>query len=131
MRSERGQFFVALLKTEHKRGQVWVLPKGHVELDSGERIADAARREVEEEAGLKDLSVQDRLGVVRFTFQAEGTVVRKTVHYYLMMTNQKTLSPQIEEGLIDAAWFPIDVAIQMLAYDTDQDIVTRAKEKLR
>lgn len=130
VRQERGQWLVALLKTEHKRGQVWVLPKGHVELALNENVSDAAKREVQEEAGLKDLSIKDQLGITRFTFQAENALVRKTVHYFLMTTTQKELAPQIEEGLIEAAWFPIDVAIQNLAYDTDQDIVRRAKAKL-
>ncbi len=129
-RQERGQWVVALLKTEHKKGEVWVLPKGHVELEKNEKISEAARREVQEEAGIKDLSVKDQLGITRFTFQAEDAVVRKTVHYFLMTTGQKLLTPQIEEGLIEAAWFPIDLAIQMLEYDTDQDIVAKAREKL-
>lgn len=129
-RQERGQWLVALLKTEHRRGEVWILPKGHVELEQKERISDAARREVEEEAGITDLSVRDQLGVTRFAFQAEDALVRKTVHYFLMTTGQKTLVPQAEEGMIDAAWFPIDVAITQLEYDTDQDIVMKAREKL-
>jgi ADP-ribose pyrophosphatase YjhB (NUDIX family) len=130
VREERGQWFVALLKTEHKRGDVWVLPKGHVEMDRNEGIPEAARREVEEEIGLKDLSVKDQLGVTKFSFQAETALVRKTVHYFLMITGQKQLFPQAEEGFSEAAWFPIDVAITTLIYDTDQDIVRKAREKL-
>lgn len=130
VRQNDGQWLVALLKTEHKRGQVWVLPKGHVELGSGERIADAAKREVQEEAGLTDVVVKNQLGVTRFTFQAEGTMVDKTVHYFLMLTHEEKLTAQQEEGLLKAAWFPIDAAIENLAYDTDQEIVRRAKERL-
>lgn len=130
VREERGQWMVALLKTEHKRGPVWVLPKGHVEAEKSERISEAARREVAEEAGVNDLSVKDQLGITRFTFQAEEALVRKTVHYFLMTTGQKKLIPQAEEGFIDAAWFPIAVAIQTLEYDTDQEIVARAQQKL-
>lgn len=130
VRMERGGWFVALLKTEHRKGEVWVLPKGHVELEKKERISDAAKREVQEETGLKDLSVKDQLGVARFSFQAEGTLVRKTVHYYMMITQQKTLVPQEEEFFLEAGWFPIDVAIQMLEYDTDKDVVAKAREKL-
>lgn len=130
VRKDKDDYLVALLKTEHKRGEVWVLPKGHVELHKGERISEAAKREVEEEAGVRDLSVKDQLGVTRFTFQAEDAVVKKTVHYFLMLTQQKTLTPQEEEGLIDAAWYQIDEAIQQLEYDTDQDIVSRAQVKL-
>lgn len=130
MRREGEQWHVALLKTEHKRGLVWVLPKGHVELKTGERISEAARREVQEEAGLKDLSVKDQLGVTRFRFQTEDAVVYKTVHYFLMTTTQRQLVPQADEGLLEAAWFPITEAIEALEYDTDQDIVRRALGRL-
>lgn len=130
-RQEDGEWYVALLKTEHKRGEVWVLPKGHVELHQGERVSDAARREVQEEAGLRDLSVKNQLGVTRFKFQAENTLVYKTVHYFLMVTQQKQLAPQADEGLLEAAWFKIEEAIKKLEYDTDQDIVRRARDRLR
>lgn len=129
-RREGDQWLVALLKTEHKRGLVWVLPKGHVEHVAQEKISEAARREVEEEAGVRDASVKEQLGVTRFRFQAENAVVAKTVHYFLMTTQQKQLTPQIEEGLLEAIWAPIEQAVTMLAYDTDQDIVRRAYERL-
>ncbi len=129
-RQELGKWFVVLLKTEHKRGEVWVLPKGHVELKQGERVSEAARREVQEEAGLLDLSVKDELGVTRYTFQAEGTLVRKKVHYFLMVTQQKRLIPQTEEGILAAQWASIDGAIDLLEYDTDKEIVSRARQRL-
>lgn len=129
-RRDGATWLIALLKTEHKRGEVWVLPKGHVEPAANETVADAAQREVREEAGLTDLSVKEQLGVTRYAFQAEQALVRKTVHYFLMVTQQKRLSPQKEEGLIDAVWQTFDEAIAMLAYDTDKDIVARARERL-
>lgn len=130
VREENGSWLVALLQTEHKRGVVWVLPKGHVELDADETVAAAAKREVQEEAGITDLVVKNQLGVTRFRFQAETAVVYKTVHYFLMVTTQIELTPQEEEGLIGAAWFPITQAIAELAYDTDQEIVQRADDIL-
>lgn len=130
MRIEGEEHLVALLQTEHKKGKVWVLPKGHVELHKNESIDQAAKREVEEEAGLKDLEVRDLLGTTQFVFQAEDAVVRKTVHYYLMLTKQTKLVPQVEEHLLDAQWFPIARAIKQLEYDTDQEIVMKAGQKL-
>lgn len=126
-RQDRGLWLVALLKTEHRRGQVWVLPKGHVETDRKERVDDAAKREVQEEVGIADLVVKEQLGTTRFVFQAEEVLVKKTVHYYLMTTEQVELKPQEEEGFVEAKWFPISVAITMLEYDTDQDIVAKAQ----
>ncbi len=127
MRKERGGWVAALLKTQHRRGSVWVLPKGHVELHRNEKIFEAAKREVQEEAGIQTLEVKERLGSTRFMFQAETALVKKTVHYFLMVTDQQELTPQEEEGFVDAGWFPIDVAIGMLEYDTDQDIMRKAK----
>lgn len=125
-----GLWVVAILKTEHKRGEVWVLPKGHVELAEKETVADAALREVKEEAGISSLAIRDQLGVTRYSFQAEGALVKKTVHYFLLVTDQKRLTPQQEEGLTEAKWEPIDQAINLLAYETDKSIVERAREKL-
>ncbi len=130
VRQERGQWVVALLKTEHRRGSVWVLPKGHVETDKREAIADAAKREVQEEAGIMDLIVKEQLGTTRFVFQAEEALVKKTVHYFLMVTTQQELHPQAEEGFSEAAWFPLGVAGTMLEYDTDQNIVAKAQQIL-
>lgn len=130
VRQENGHWLVAILKTKHKRGPVWVLPKGHVELGAGETVSNAARREVQEEAGLSELFVKEQLGVTRFSFQAETALVKKTVHYFLMITSQVKLTPQAEEGLLEAVWQPIDKAIAMLAYDTDQQIVERARDRL-
>lgn len=127
VRQERGQWLVALLKTEHRRGEVWVLPKGHVETTRKERVDEAAKREVQEEVGIQELTLKEQLGTTRFVFQAEEALVKKTVHYYLMTTEQVELKPQEEEGFIDAGWFPIGVAITMLEYDTDQDIVAKAQ----
>lgn len=107
-----------------------MLPKGHVELQAGERVSEAAKREVQEEAGLTDLSVKDQLGVTRYAFQAEGALIRKTVHYFLMTTQQKKLTPQQEEHFLDAKWVPIDEAMRLLAYETDQETVSRAAAKL-
>lgn len=130
VRSEREEWLVALLKTEHKRGEVWVLPKGHVEPEEGETVPEAAVREVQEEAGITSLSIKEQLGITRYSFQTEEALIRKTVHYFLMTTSQKKLTPQKEEYLIDAIWQPIDEAINQLEYDTDKNIVAKAREKL-
>ncbi len=129
-RKDKHNWLIALLKTTHKSGPVWVLPKGHIEPSNGETAALAAQREVQEETGLKDLSVKEQVGITRYSFQAENTLVKKTVHYFLILTNQKKLIPQQEEGLIDACWQPINRAVKMLAYDTDKDMVAKAKQRL-
>ena len=79
---------------------------------------------------MPDLSVKDQLGITRFKFQVENGVVYKTVHYFLMVTSQKKLFPQEEEGLLDAKWFNFDEAMKALEYDTDQEVVWRGLERI-
>ena len=54
----------------------WGLPKGHLEV--GEPPADAARREVAEETGLRDLIVRGPIQVIDWYFRFRGTPMRKS-----------------------------------------------------
>lgn len=142
IRRIRGQWHVALLKTRHRRGEVWVLPKGHVERATGETRDAAAVREVKEELGISEVRILRKLGIVRWEFLGErqevtgspksppkqGQAVRivKTVHHYLMEGLSERIRPQAEEGLLAARWVPYRTALRMLAYPTDRSVVARA-----
>lgn len=71
VRKLRGRWHVALLKTRHRRGEVWVLPKGHIEHHRGERQDAAAVREVKEELGITKVRVIRKLGTVQWQFIGE------------------------------------------------------------
>lgn len=71
VRKLRGRWHVALLKTRHRRGEVWVLPKGHVEHHQSETKDAAAVREVREELGIAKVRVVRKLGTVRWQFIGE------------------------------------------------------------
>lgn len=148
IRRIRGRWHVALLKIRHARGEVWVLPKGHVEHHRGETKDVAAVREVQEELGIEKVRVLRKLGVVRWQFRGErerqtGPVLRpgpsgkpvrrgapvlvvKTVHHYLMEGLSPTLRPQRSEGFLAARWVPLRQALHLLAYPTDREIVSKA-----
>ena len=53
VRWENARIYVALIR--EKGYQSYILPKGHV--DEGESLEQAARREIEEEAGLTNLKL--------------------------------------------------------------------------
>lgn len=103
VRIENGQIFVALLQEGGLPG--YVLPKGHI--DPGEDEETAARREVEEEAGIQDLKLIAKLGSKqRMDFEKKEW---KTIHYFLYLTQQTDPKPSDPKHLPEyTTWFPID-----------------------
>lgn len=82
----------------------YVLPKGHVE--PGEDLEAAARREVEEEAGLTNLRLLGPLGSrERLDHAKRGW---KVTHYFLFATGQEVGVPTDTSRLYRLEWFSLD-----------------------
>jgi len=84
----------------------WDFPKGHIE--GGETDADAALREVAEETGITELTIEKDLNSTYHIFKNENEqFVLKETHWYQMRTHsEKTPVPQTEESISDAKWIP-------------------------
>ena len=87
-----------------KRNGRWDLPKGKVEV--GERIEDAALREVTEETGISDLVLLESLGQTYHTYEMHGNVELKTTFWFRARhTGGRTAGkPQREEGISAIEW---------------------------
>jgi 8-oxo-dGTP pyrophosphatase MutT (NUDIX family) len=80
-----------------RRGK-WDLPKG--KLDEGELLETCAVREVKEETGLSNISLEKPLCISYHTYQQDGKSVLKESHWYLMKAaNNEILVPQTEEDI--------------------------------
>ena len=81
----------------------WDLPKGKIE--SGEQIEEAAIREIEEECGISELSINRKLGDTFHIYQLNDSWILKQTYWFEMKTSFKGgLVPQQEEGITKVEW---------------------------
>ena len=124
VRRMRGRDYVAAVRV--KGGTVLALPKGHIE--KGERGAEAAQREVREEAGVAGELVE-KLGDVRYWYQRDGERVLKVVSFFLFRYRSGSVRNHDHE--VDSAeWVPLDDAPRLLEYKGERDMASAALSRL-
>ena len=85
------------------RNKRWDLPKGKVE--KGEKMKEAALREVEEECGVTIFKNKDKLCRTFHVYELNnGIVLKKTNWYNMTVKGRPKLIPQKEEGITKAEW---------------------------
>ena len=95
------------LKTNHFlfifRNKKWDLPKGRINKNEG--VQKAAIREVEEETGVKNLSITKPLNTTFHIFKRNRKYRLKKTFWYLMETDYNgELTPETKEGIEKAIW---------------------------
>jgi 8-oxo-dGTP pyrophosphatase MutT (NUDIX family) len=106
--------------------KVLALPKGHP--DPGESAADAAVREVREEAGVRS-TVREKLGDVRYFYQRGGRRIAKVVSFYLL--DYVAGEPEEHDHEVEVArWMALEQAAKELTYKGERDMAARALERL-
>lgn len=100
-----------------KRNGFWDIPKG--KLENGETIEECAVREVEEEIGAKDLSIEKFLCDTYHIYQADGKKYGKTTHWYLMgfENSEYDFSPEVKEGITEVKWEDLEQAKAMVEFE--------------
>lgn len=89
------------------RNGKWDLPKGKIE--KGEDIRACAIREVEEECGISGLEIISSLEQTYHTYMQDGKEILKRTYWFKMCCDFKgKLTPQKEEGIMEAVWFDKD-----------------------
>jgi len=107
--------------------QVLALPKGHPE--DGESPADAALREVREEAGV-EATVREKLGDVRYWYQRDGLRIAKTVTFFLL--EYVSGEPADHDHEVEhARWMGLDEAARSLTYEGEREMAARALLRAR
>ncbi|MBU4377103.1 MAG: NUDIX hydrolase [Candidatus Omnitrophica bacterium] len=123
---ERGTIKILLIKDPYGK---WTWPKGKI--DKGETSLEAARREIREEVGLKEIEFLRKAGKTDYFYKRDGKLIYKTVYLYLFkLTGDDKLVIQKRE-IADGKWFSIDKAFSMLGYGGAKGIMRRALRKRR
>jgi 8-oxo-dGTP pyrophosphatase MutT (NUDIX family) len=115
-----GSAGVEILMIQDRLGR-WTIPKGHVE--EGERLEQTALREVEEETGLTEFRLGEKLDKLHFFYRKEGKLIFMTTHVYLMeaLGDTDAVVAEDSEGIVDAKWFPAEEALSLIEYrDTER-----------
>jgi len=122
-----GTHVLLLIRPDHDEVR---LPKGHVE--PGEALADAALREVAEEAGYDDLEILVDLGEQLVAFPLGDKVVRRTERYFLIRarTLHQTERPQPDDQQFFTIWVPWDEAPTHLTFEAEQLWLRRARQAM-
>jgi len=93
--NEKGEFLIIF-----RRGK-WDLPKGKI--DPGETLEECAIREVNEETGLTNLTIEKPLTITYHTYDENGKHILKENHWYIMQTKgAQKLTAQVEEDITSA-----------------------------
>jgi len=130
-----GEHLQVLLVREGAGGG-YVLPKGHVH--PGERLEDAARREIEEETGVRDLVLLGPLGVrERLDFRKTSW---KVTHYFLFAApaspedsggaGSAGAAPDLPPPAADARWAHLDDPPAMF-WPEQQELLRTSRERIR
>ena len=99
----------------------WTIPKGKAE--TGESDEDCARREVEEETGLRCL-LGDHLADVSYRDRYDRP---KVARYWAMRPVSGAFEPNAEVD--EVRWLRVEDAVRLLSYDRDRPVVRSVADR--
>ena len=124
-RRDGGEIYFLLIRDPYEN---WGLPKGHVE--RGEAAEDTAVREVTEETGIRELELRETLDTIDWFFRDGTDLIHKYCHFFLMETTTSDTEPQLDEGITECIWLPLEEALRTLTYDNARTVLEAAGRRV-
>ena len=97
---DRKDIEILLIQDSKER---WTIPKGHIE--PGETAKITAKREIEEETGLKNINILTWLGKIHFKYRRMDKLVLMTTQIYLAESLDGRETPTPEKWMKGIKWF--------------------------
>ena len=119
---------IEILLIQDSKGR-WTIPKGHIE--PGETAKMTARREIEEETGLKNVNILTWLGKIHFKYRRADKSVLMTTQIYLVEAMDTHETPIGEKWMKGIQWFPFADALDLIEYDDIEKLMLIAKKRIR
>jgi ADP-ribose pyrophosphatase YjhB (NUDIX family) len=124
--NRKGQVLVV-----NQRGRSWSLPKGHIE--EGEDALEAARREIYEESGLRELKYVKELGSYERARigrnGGENGSEWKKLTFFLFEAEGEALKP-IDPDNPEARWVDREKVADLLTHPRDQEFLENILREL-
>ena len=125
-RNDKGDVEFLLYQDARDR---WTIPKGHVE--PGETTQEAAKREVSEESGLKNIAMCGWLGKVNFRYRRIDKLVLISQQVYLVKALDPNEKPKKEEWMNGLKWFSFHDALDAIEYEDIGKLMLLAMKRIR
>lgn len=125
-RSKTGEVEILLIQDAKDR---WTIPKGHIE--EGETAQVTAKREIGEEAGLKEVDVLGWLGKIHFRYRRLDKLVLMTTQIYLVRAKGDTDAIQKEDWMNGIKWFTFHDALDAIEYEDIGKLMLLGMKKIR
>ena len=127
-RLTRDQKDIEILLIQDSKGR-WTIPKGHIE--PGETAKMTARREIEEETGLKNVNILAWLGKIHFKYRRADKLVLMTTQIYLIQAVDTHEMPVGEKWMKGIKWFSFTDALDTIEYEDIGKLMLIAKKRVR
>ena len=126
--SETDEILFLLIK--HRNGH-WAFPKGHANV--GETDVETARRELREETGIKEVTVNPKKAFEeRYSkpkWREPNKIIIKTVRYFLGEVTNPKLKLQASE-ICDAKWVTYAEARKLITFDASRALLDEVAKAL-